>query len=172
MPCEIASKLLRREFFDMKIRQTFLLVAFVSGLALLSMGCSKNSTGTTPNNSPDAVDNSAGAGETSTDTSPIPKEQFDQLKDLWSLQIEGVAAGAKTLTTINEEHKDAELGKMLKDLDAKLADLRDKLSKVTMTNGRQLMTVELPKEVGEASELAVKAQARMQEVLQAKFPQK
>ena len=156
----------------MNIRRTFLLVAFVSGLALLSMGCTKNSAGTAQNNSPDAVDNSAGAGETSTDTSPIPQEQFDQLKDLWSMQIESVAAAAKTLTTINEEHKDDELGKILKDLDAKLADLRDKLSKVTMTNGRQLMTVELPKGVGEASELATKAQARMQEVIQTKFPQK
>ncbi len=156
----------------MIIRRTFLLVAFVSGLALLSMGCTRNSAGTAQNNSPDAVDNSAGAGETSTDTSPIPKEQFDQLKDLWSLQIEGVAAATKTLTTINEEHKDAALDKILKDLDAKLADLRDKLSKVTMANGRQLMTVDLPKWVGEASELAAKAQARIQEVLTAKFPPK
>ena len=153
----------------MKIRRTFLLVAFVSGLALSFIGCTKNSAGTKQNR-PDAVDQSANAGEPSTDTSPIPKEQFDQLKDLWSLQIEGVATSAKTLTTINEEYKDAELGKILKDLDTKVAGLRDKLSKVTIANGRQLMEVDLPKGVGEASELATKAQARMQEVMKAKFP--
>ena len=154
----------------MKIRRTFLLVAVVSGLALLSMGCTKNSVGTTPNNSPDAIDNSASAGETSTDTSPIPKEQLDQLKVVWNLQIESAATAAKSLTTINDEHKDAELGRILKDLDAKIADMRDKFSKITMANARQLMEVDLPKGLGEASELTYKAQARMQEMIKAKIP--
>ncbi len=119
----------------------------------------------------DVVDEARGAGEQEMeDEGPIPRESFDQLKAQWDLQINGAKDSAAMLAKMNEEHKDQQMTTMLEQVNAKLAEAREKLDGATPQNGRQAMTVDIPRLMGEIGELNQQATLRIQEVLRSKIP--
>jgi hypothetical protein len=156
----------------MKTLQLLLAVALCSALLVSLPGCdddADNDAGgaEATGNPAGAGDQVSDAGDEGMDSSPIPKESFDQLKGMWDLQIAGAEEGAKTLMEVNEEHKDEQLAKMIDEINAKLAAIRKEFAEAT-PNDRQFLMVDLPKRLEEVGVIQAKAVERVQEVVKAK----
>jgi hypothetical protein len=137
-----------------------------------SDGASESQSGATDTN--DAATGDESSGESSNDAgdveySQLTPETFQQVKDMWTFQLEGPIASAETLRKLEAEHNDQQLKDLIGQIDAKVAAARTMLDEATVANGSKTLQVDLPQVVGEANELVGRANLRLQEVLQAKF---
>lgn len=123
-------------------------------------------------------DDDAPAGDSSSDAndaggeeeySQVTPESFQQLKDMWLPQVEGLRASAETLRQVEAEHNDQQLKDLIAQLDAKVAEAQTMLDESTVANGSKTLQVDLPQVVGQAGELITRANERMTEVLQERF---
>lgn len=162
----------------MKTWHLLVVVALFSAAAMFSAGCDNDDTADDAASGTGATDagevsDGAASGDAAadagdeTDSGPMPEEQFNQLKELLSNQVLVVDEQVKTLTKINEEHKDETLAKMLDEIRPKTEALREKLEKATR-HDRTLIEKDYGVAMTDIGERVDKAMARMQEVVRAK----
>jgi hypothetical protein len=100
---------------------------------------------------------------------PIAPAMFDQMKQMMVQQATLPVAQADTLRQALVEHPDDQLRQILVELDAKNASIKAMLDRITSPADSKALQVDVPQAIGEAGELAAKANQRLQEVLKAKF---
>lgn len=145
------------------------LIALLGVAAIVCSGCDgdEESDDASADYGTEASDDATDDSEEDMDSGPIPEEQFNQLKEMTLLQVSSLESQVQTLTKINEEHKDAQLAKMLDEIRPRVAALREKLDKATR-HDREVFEEFYGQEMTAITEMLEKAQLRLQDVYKEK----